>query len=271
MSEVFSNASGGGAAVIPFVPAGFPCADSTLAMLRTLAEAGADIIEVGVPFSDPMADGTAIQQANMVALENGMTLAGVLSQVQAFRQLGFNTPVVLMGYTNSFVNFGREKFAAAAGAAGVSGVIMVDVDDAEGEQWRVAFASENIDMIRLIAPTTAAARTKKIAAGASGFVYYVALRGITGAGHLDVSEVTQQCERIKQQIALPLAVGFGIQTPEHAAAVGAVADGVVVGSALVRLIQQSPPQQTEAMLAAVHQFISDIKAAVAEHAKGGAQ
>lgn len=263
LSQVLAGARR--AALIPFIPAGFPHADSTPSLLRTLAEAGADVIEVGVPFSDPMADGGAIQQANMVALENGTTLPRVLEQVQAFCELGYAVPIVLMGYTNSFVNYGRARFTADAKAAGVAGVIMVDLDDADSAQWGDALHAAGIALIRLVAPTTPPARVAHIAKCARGFVYYVALRGITGAGHLQTETVAAEVRALRQMLPVPLAVGFGIQTPAQARAIADAADGVVVGSALVRLIQQTPPEpaHAEALLAAVHQFTTALKEAVA--------
>ena len=236
LSDAFQNTDKT-AALIPFLTAGFPRIDSAAKMLPALAAAGADIIELGVPFSDPMADGPAIQRANERALANGVSLTGILKQVADFRAAGGDVPVVLMGYANSFINYSLARFGKDAAAAGVDGVIIVDLSDAERMRWRTTLAERGIDMISLIAPTTEAKRIAGITESAAGFLYYIALRGVTGAHHLNVEELSSSLESIRRHSSLPLAVGFGVRTAAQATAVAAVADGVVIGSRLVEIME----------------------------------
>lgn len=220
------------AGLVPFVTAGFPCADSTVPMLHALARAGADVIEVGVPFSDPMADGAAIQRASEGALGNGMSLVRVLDQCAQFRQENVETPVVLMGYANSFVNFG-DGFANAAAAAGVNGVIVVDLADVDRVVWRGRLDAVGVDLVGLVAPTTRGARMREIAAEARGFVYFISLCGVTGAAHLQAGDIVAQAREVKAAASVPLAVGFGVRDAVAASAVAEFADAVVVGSVLI--------------------------------------
>lgn len=241
LSDIFQQKNGAktaakSAALIPFITAGFPRLDSAPGLMRVLSAAGADIIEVGVPFSDPMADGAAIARAGEQALQNGITLAQILAQIAAFRADDSATPVVLMGYANSFINFGREKFAAAAADAGADGVIVVDLADSDRATWRKTLAAKGLALIPLLAPTTAAARRKSLVADADGFVYFISLRGVTGAAHLDTESLDEHVAAIREHTALPVAVGFGVRTAEQAAAVAQVADGVVIGSRLTEII-----------------------------------
>ncbi|MEK8088299.1 tryptophan synthase subunit alpha [Thermithiobacillus plumbiphilus] len=226
----------GQAAMIPFFTAGDPEPTATLPMLHALAAAGADIIELGVPFSDPMADGPTIQQANERALRHGMNLTQVLAAVAEFRKENQHTPVVLMGYLNPVEVMGYEAFAKAAAFAGVDGVITVDMPPEEAEALISVLRARAIDPIFLLAPTSSETRMQRVAAVASGFVYYVSMRGVTGAGGLDMAEVAARIARVRQHTSLPLGVGFGIQDAATAAAMARMADAVVVGSAVVREI-----------------------------------
>ncbi|WP_267379522.1 MULTISPECIES: tryptophan synthase subunit alpha [unclassified Sphingomonas] len=225
-------------ALVAFVTAGDPTAAATPAILDALVDGGADVIELGMPFTDPMADGPAIQAANIRSLGAGTTTAGILRIAGDFRARHPQVPLVLMGYGNPMLRRGADWFAAAARDAGVDGVICVDVppeeDDALGPQLRAA----GIDPIRLATPTTDAARLPTVLAGASGFVYYVSVAGITGKQQAQQASIDEAVARLKAATDLPIAVGFGIRTPEQAAAVARVADGVVVGSAIVELVAQ---------------------------------
>ena len=242
------------AALIPFVTAGFPTADSTVGMMQALAAAGADVIELGVPFSDPMADGPAIQRANEKALANGMTLRRILDQVRQFREENRQTPVVLMGYANSFLRMTPPGFADAAAEAGVDGVIVVDLSDSQRADWKTILAAQNIDLVSLVAPTTDDERLRTIADSATGFLYFISLRGVTGAGHLDVAAIADSLKTIRARTTTPLAVGFGVRTAEQAAALAECADGVVIGSRLVEIAEAHP----EEAVARVSGFVAEI-------------
>lgn len=237
ISESLRN-SGKKAALIPFITAGFPYADSTVGMLQTLADAGADVIELGVPFSDPMADGTAIQRANEVALANRVTLRQILTQVGVFRRANAVIPIVLMGYANSFMNYG-DSFAADAAAAGVNGVIIVDLSDSDRVVWRERLGAAAVDLIALVAPTTAPERMKKIAAAAQGFLYFISMRGITGATSLQPAAIAAQVQAVRAAATVPLAVGFGVRNEEQAQHIAAMADAVVVGSRLIEITEEN--------------------------------
>jgi len=225
-------------ALVCFITAGDPSAEGTVECMHTLVEAGADIVELGVPFSDPMADGPVIQRSSERALAHGASLLGVLDMVQTFRQRDQQTPVVLMGYLNPFESMGYEGFAAAAAAAGVDGVITVDLPPEEGEDFNRALRTNGLDPIFLLAPTSSAARIRLIGGQASGFVYYVSLKGVTGAANLDVDAVAAKVAEIKSLLDLPVGVGFGIRDAASAARIAAVSDAVVVGSALVELVER---------------------------------
>jgi len=228
-------------ALIPFITAGDPAADTTPALMQALAEGGADIIELGVPFSDPSADGPVIQRATERALARGIGMAQVLAMVRQFRQHDDTTPVVLMGYANPIERYeqrhGAGAFARDAQAAGVDGVLVVDVPPEECEALAGAMRAARIDLIFLLAPTSTEARMAQIGAFATGYVYYVSLKGVTGAGHLDVAAVADALPRIKRHVAVPVGVGFGIRDAATARAIGAVADGVIIGSRLIELLQ----------------------------------
>ena len=223
----------GRAAFVPYVMAGDPDAATALAILRGLPGAGADLIEVGFPFSDPMAEGPPIQRAAQRALSKGMTLTGTLELVRAFREGDATTPIILMGYTNPLVTWGLEAFARAASAAGVDGLIIVDTPPEEAGPLADACDAHDISLIRLATPTSDDERLKVVVARTSGFVYYVSVAGVTGVKEADAVAVAPHVERVRRASGLPVAVGFGIKTPERAAAIARVADAVVVGSALV--------------------------------------
>ncbi|MGZ6014007.1 MAG: tryptophan synthase subunit alpha [Caulobacteraceae bacterium] len=223
----------GRAAFVPYVMAGDPDAATALAILKGLPGAGADLIEVGFPFSDPMAEGPPIQRAAQRALAGGMTLARTLGAISAFRQDDLTTPVILMGYMNPLITWGIEAFARDAAEAGVDGLIVVDCPPEEAGPLADTLDSAGVSLIRLATPTTDDARLKVVVARTSGFVYYVSVAGVTGVKEADAAAVAPHVQRVRRASGLPVAVGFGIKTPERAAAIARVADAVVVGSALV--------------------------------------
>jgi tryptophan synthase alpha chain len=225
-------------ALVTFITAGDPDTKVTLALMHALVEAGADIIELGVPFSDPMADGPVIQLANERALINGVTMSDVFDVVARFRERDADTPVVLMGYLNPIEAKGYERSAQQAAAAGVDGFIVVDAPPEESPELQRALRAQRLDLIFLIAPNTDEARIREICRQASGFVYYVSLKGVTGAGHLDVAAVQDKVAQIKAITDLPVGVGFGIGDGAAAASVAEVSDAVVVGSALIRRVAE---------------------------------
>jgi tryptophan synthase alpha chain len=225
-------------ALIPYITAGDPEPWVTVPLMHALVKAGADILELGVPFSDPMADGPVIQRASERALRNRVRLTDVLNMVREFRAKDDKTPVVLMGYLNPIEVMGYERFAAEAATAGVDGVLTVDLPPEEAGAFTPALRRHNLDAIFLIAPTSGEERVGRIAEAASGFIYYVSLRGVTGAAHLDVTEVEAKLKAIRRHTRLPLGVGFGVNSPEMAATMARLADAVVVGSAIVRRIEE---------------------------------
>ena len=225
--------------LVTFLTAGDPDGDTGFEILKGLPAAGADIIELGMPFSDPMADGPAIQASSQRALANGMTLRGTLDQVRAFRQGDDATPIVLMGYFNPVYHYGVEAFVADAKAAGVDGLIMVDLPPEEEAELCLPALKGGINFIYLTAPTTDDKRLPRVVENASGFVYYVSIVGITGTASAAVTDVEAAVTRIRRHTDLPVAVGFGITTPEAAADVAKVADAAVVGSAMVNCIRDN--------------------------------
>ena len=227
-------------ALIPYVTAGDPHPSITVPLMHSMVEAGASIIELGVPFSDPMADGPTIQLAHERALVHNTSLTSILAMVTEFRQTNQTTPVVLMGYLNPIEIMGYEVFAKAAKEAGVDGVLTVDLPPEEGKDVLPLFKSHGLDPIFLVAPTTPAHRMQAIAEAASGFVYYVSLKGVTGANILDTKQVAARLTQMREYTQLPLGVGFGIKDAATAAAVGKVADAVVVGSALIKQVEVNP-------------------------------
>lgn len=222
--------------LVAFVTAGDPTMDISAEILAGLPAAGADIIELGMPFTDPMADGPAIELASGRALAGGHNMVRTLAMVAAFRESDNDTPVVLMGYYNPIYAYGPERFAADAGKAGVDGLIVVDLPPEEEAEFSVPARAAGMDMIRLVAPTTTDARIGTLVENASGFVYYVAVRGITGTSSAAASDIASNVARIRRQTDLPIAVGFGIRTPSQAADVAAVADAAVVGTAIVEQV-----------------------------------
>jgi tryptophan synthase alpha chain len=226
-------------AVIPYIVAGDPSREGTVTLMHRLVDAGADIVELGVPFSDPMSEGPVIQKGHERALANGITLRDVLAMVTEFREQNAVTPVVVMGYANPVERMGYASFADACAQAGVDGLITVDIPPEEVKTLRAELTRVSIDNIFLISPTTPEARIKTIVESASGFIYYVAVKGVTGAGHLDIADVSSYMSKIKAQTALPVCVGFGIKDAASASAVASVADGVVVGSALIDTMAQA--------------------------------
>jgi tryptophan synthase alpha chain len=246
--------------LIPFVTAGDPDAGWAVAILHALVEAGADLIELGVPFSDPMADGPVIQKSSERALERGMNLAGVLDIVRAFRAADTRTPVVLMGYLNPIEYFGWPRFAELAAAAGVDGVLLVDCPPEEAEALRAPLAQHGLAQIFLASPTTTRARLDRMAALAQGYVYYVSFAGITGADRLALDDVHQKLTAARRSIRTPLAVGFGIKGAEQAVALAPDADAVVIGSALVERLAMA--ESCDEACATATAFLAPIRAAL---------
>ncbi len=249
------------AALIPFVTAGFPSPALTVPLMHAMTAAGADVIELGVPFSDPMADGPTIQRASEKALAQGMRLSTVLAQVAEFRRQDKETPVVLMGYANPVEAMGLQKFTAAAAQAGVDGVLIVDYPPEEAEAFGEAMRAAGMDPIFLIAPTSSSQRIARTAAIASGYVYYVSLAGVTGSAALNVAAVAQKLPQIREQTGLPVGVGFGIRDAGAAACIAAFADAVIVGSRLIEEIENSSPEDCCARVAAV---LADMRRAMDE-------
>jgi len=235
--------SRGRKALIPFITAGDPSLATTVPLMHALVEAGADIIELGVPFSDPMADGPAIQRASERALKQHTNLKGVLDAVRQFRAKDARTPVVLMGYANPIEAMGAARFAAAAAEAGVDGVLVVDYPPEEGSELLAELKQRGIDSIYLLSPTSEQARIQEVGRAASGYVYYVSLKGVTGASHLDLDEVGRKIPQIQSYIKLPIGVGFGIRDADTARAVAKLSDAVVIGTRLVQEIEKSAPEQ----------------------------
>jgi tryptophan synthase alpha chain len=252
-------------ALIPFITAGDPDAALTLPLMHTLVEAGADVIELGVPFSDPMADGPTIQRASERALDKGMTLRKVLELVVQFRQTDAKTPVVLMGYANPIEAMGLEKFADAAAQAGVDGVLVVDYPPEEAAAFGAAMKAHGMDPIFLIAPTSSAERIAHVAEIASGYVYYVSLAGVTGSGALNVDAVAERLPLIREKTGLPVGVGFGIRDAATAARIAGIADAVVVGSRIIEEIEKSTANgDTTSACANVKALVADIRRGVDE-------
>ncbi len=253
------------AALIPYITAGDPDPKATVELMHALVAGGVDALELGVPFSDPMADGPVIQAAHERALKNGLGLRGVLGLVAEFRQRDAETPVVLMGYQNPIEAMGLEAFAQQAAEAGVDGVLTVDLPPEEADDLVRVFAGEGIDPIFLLAPTTKGERARAVASRGAGFVYYVSLKGVTGAANLDVDALGSQLERIRETCDLPVGVGFGIRDAETAGRVAAVADAVIVGSAIVRLIHEQAVERggvDEVVLESVRAFVAEMRKAV---------
>lgn len=246
--------------LIPFMTAGDPHPDWTVPLMHSLVDGGADLIELGVPFSDPMADGPVIQAASERAIARGMNLHGVLDCVKEFRGTDIETPVVLMGYMNPVERFGFEALAAAAEDAGVDGLLLVDCPPEEMSGLQSSMQAHGLYSIRLVAPTTTEARLAAIADHAEGFIYYVSFKGITGAGRLETAALAAPVARIRAHTALPIAVGFGIKDAQSAAAVAVSADAVVIGSALVQALADAG--DVAAAVRTARDFVAPIRQAL---------
>lgn len=246
-------------AFVSFITAGDPDLAATVPALHALVRGGVDVLELGVPFSDPEADGPVIQAASERALANGVSLSDVLGSVEAFRRDDDETPIVLMGYLNSIVAMGFQAFCERASAAGVDGMIVVNLPHEEAAGLRAHFVAHDIDLIFLVAPSTTPVRIAEITAVASGFIYYVSFKGTTGASHLALDSVQERLDLLKPQTDLPVVVGFGIKDGATAAAVAAIADGIVVGSALVNTMATDVRDTIDARLEAQAR---DIRAAL---------
>lgn len=259
-------AASGRKALIPFVTAGDPSPEATLPLMHAMVEAGADVIELGMPFSDPMADGPVIQQACERSLAAGTSLKKVLQIVSEFRRDNDSTPVVLMGYLNPVEAMGYEAFADAASSAGVDGLLLVDLPPEESEEVARLCRERQLDMVFLLAPTTTEQRMEVIAQAGSGYLYYVSLKGVTGSGSLNVDEVAGKIETIRNHSKLPIGVGFGIKDADSARNVSRVADGVVVGSALIERIAAHADDR-DRMLGEVAALLSSMRAAMDQQAQ----
>lgn len=250
--------------LIPFITAGDPEPGWTVSLMHTLVSAGANLIELGIPFSDPMADGPVIQASSERAVGKGVSLEQVFTWVQEFRETDSETPVVLMGYLNPFERFGYDHLAGRAGDAGVDALLLVDCPPEEMRGLQSELDEQGVVSIRLVAPTTSEDRLKVITADAQGFIYYVSFKGTTGAGRLDSDAIEQPIARIREQTGLPVAVGFGIKDAESAVAVARHADGIVIGSALVEKLAGCASQ--EAALEVATSFIGEVRSALDRHA-----
>ena len=250
-------------ALIPYLMAGFPEPSHTLGLMHALVQGGADIIELGVPFSDPMADGPVIQKAGEAALRHGVGMGEVLAMVQEFRATDTTTPIVLMGYANPVENYnlkhGVNSFVKDASAAGVDGVLIVDYPPEECVDFAASLRAHEMDLIFLLAPTSTDKRMQQVAAVASGYVYYVSLKGVTGSGALNTDEVEAMLPRIRQHVHIPVGVGFGIRDAATARTIGKVADAVVIGSKLIQLVEAAAPGQAPEQ---ARSFMAEIRQAM---------
>ena len=250
-------------ALVPYVTAGFPYADITPELMHGMVEAGADVIELGVPFSDPMADGPVIQKAGEAALALGVGTLQVLEMVRIFRQTDNRTPVVLMGYANPVERYdlkhGKDGFVRDAAAAGVDGVLIVDYPPEECEDFAAKLRARDMNLIFLLAPTSTDQRMQQVARVASGYVYYVSLKGVTGAGNLDIDAVEKMLPRIRQHVKVPVGVGFGIRDAATAKAIGKSADAVIIGTRIIQLLDGQPREQG---IAAVAEFLRGVRVAL---------
>lgn len=251
--------SSGRKALIPFITAGDPGKDTTVPLMHALVAAGADVIELGVPFSDPMADGPVIQRSSERALKQGVGLVDVVAMVREFRKTDTTTPVVLMGYANPVERMGPRIFAEEAAKAGVDGVLVVDYPPEECGDFAALLREQKLDLIFLLSPTSSDARIAKVGALASGYIYYVSLKGVTGAAHIDTQDVEAALARIRKHTSLPVGVGFGIRDAETAARVAGFADAVVVGS---RLVQESETGTPDSLVKRVGDIAAGFRAAM---------
>jgi len=247
-------------ALVTFVMAGDPDAEKSLNVISALPNAGADLIEIGMPFTDPMADGPAIQAAGLRALDADMDLNGVIALVKKFRENNAVTPIILMGYFNPIYKYGCEKFTTDAAKAGVDGLIIVDLPPEEDEELRLPAQKAGLDFIKLLTPTTKGTRLDKVLQNASGFLYYVSIAGVTGTKSANIDEVGAHISDIKSKTDLPVAVGFGIKTPEDASNMAQIADAVVVGSAIVENVKDN--QSSNDLLPIITDQVSALKQAI---------
>ena len=250
-------------ALIPYVTAGYPFADITPELMHAMVDAGADVIELGVPFSDPSADGPVIQKAGDKALAFGIGTSHVIDMVKVFRQKNHATPVVLMGYANPIERYdlkhGKDSFIRDASAAGIDGVLVVDYPPEECVEFAAKLRAHKMDLIFLLAPTSTDQRMQQVADVASGYVYYVSLKGVTGSGALNTAEVEAMLPRIRQKVSIPVGVGFGIRDAETAKAIAKVADAVVIGSKIIQLIENEPRDKVAAVAGT---FLREIRQAM---------
>ena len=258
----------GRTALAPYLTIGYPEPAALPGLARALVEGGADMLELGVPFSDPLADGATIQRANFAALRHGVTAASCLEAVRGLRSRGLEVPVLLMGYYNPILAYGPEVFAADASAAGVDGLIVVDLPPEESGLLQEACRAQGLDLVYLLAPTSTAERVTLVARRASGFVYCVSVTGVTGARSSLPPELPAFVERVRRQTTLPLAVGFGISQREHVEAVGRIAEVAVVGSALIDVIEASPAQEREARVRAYVEVLAGRRGAARDRGSG---
>lgn len=258
IKQTFDQLQGDGRrGLIPFITAGHPTLDLTVPLMHALVDGGADVIELGVPFSDPMADGPTIQRASELALSNGMTLRKVLEAVTRFRAKNSATPVVLMGYANPIEAMGTDAFLGAAAAAGVDGVLVVDYPPQECKPFAAAARTVGIDPIFLLAPTSTDVRIDDVAKAGSGYIYYVSLKGVTGSAQIDLGDVARRIPLIRERVGLPVGVGFGIRDAASAKAIGAVADAVVIGSRIIEEIESAGAKDVPARVTAFMRGIRD--------------
>jgi tryptophan synthase alpha chain len=246
-------------ALIPYITAGDPHPSLTVPLMHALVESGADILELGVPFSDPMADGPVVQRSGERALKNGVGLRDVLTLVKQFRDKDRTTPIVLMGYANPIEAMGSEQFAAAGKAAGIDGVIVVDYPPEECREFSALIKKSDIDPIFLLAPTSTKKRIDQVARSGSGYLYYVSLRGVTGAANIDLSDVASHIPQIRKATKLPIGVGFGIRDAESARRIAQTADAVVIGSRVIQEIEAAGPDQA---VSRVKAFLKPIRQAL---------
>jgi tryptophan synthase alpha chain len=246
----------GRAALVPYVTAGHPAVDATVPVLEAIAGAGADVLELGIPFSDPLADGPTIQRSSFLSLSNGTTVERALADLAAFRRRS-STPVVLFTYLNPVLRFGVERFLLAAVDAGANGLLLTDLPTGADPPLEDAVIASPLDLIRLVAPTTPIERVEEVARGGSGFLYYISRTGVTGARAEVRSGLEDEVRAIRAAVELPVAVGFGISTPGQAARVGACADGVVVGSALVRTLEEEGIDAGAAFVASLRSALDE--------------
>jgi tryptophan synthase alpha chain len=266
INQAFDRARANGShALMPYLTAGFPTLDQTTPLLNALVAGGADIIELGVPFSDPVADGPTIQRASLRSLQNGITVAKVLGMVREFRQGNSETPIILFGAYNPFLCYGLEKLVADAADAGADGFLIPDVPLEENDEVTPLLKARGLDLIPLVAPTSTPDRQRRICEDATGFIYYISVKGVTGA-RKDLSfELSGVMKQLRACTSLPLAVGFGISTPTQAAEVAECADGIVVGSALIDLIQNN--ESNPALMQTVTDYMRSLKDAISRQEK----